>query len=325
MTPTVVDNTAIPTKNLRRHSDSPSLWIAVTIGSASLHLLAFWLMRSYQTNLLWRPNTQTTIPIEVIEISPRSPTETKTKVKPAPIQSPQPVVPPQKQVAQPAPTDEQQNAIALAEQRQQELEAQRQRELEAQRQQELEAQRQQELEAQRQQELEAQRQQELEAQRQQELEAQRQQELEAQRQRQNRNNQDNPDPLAPPSNTAGGSLIASLVGEPQQGEKDRHTHPAKIKPSNQPFTKGLEYVKFIEKKPGEPVDLKVILTISEQGKLENVMIADQAIAEPEKSYYEDFVANEVLKGWEFEPAYDNDPNDPKPSNLTVLIRIETLP
>ncbi len=67
------------------------------------------------------------------------------------------------------------------------------------------------------------------------------------------------------------------------------------------------------------------LTISEKGRLEYVAVVDKNISEKEKSYYEDFVTNEVLNNWEFEPAYDNDPNDPKASTLIVRIRLQPLP
>ena len=162
------------------------------------------------------------------------------------------VVPKDKLTVKPVPTTPDESAIALAEN-----------------QQKLEAQRQQQLAAQRQQQLEAQHQQQLAAQRQQQLAAQRQQELAAQRQQENPGNTNSP----PSPDAVGGSLIASLVGEPQQEQRDRHTHPANIKTSNQPFSKGLEYTKFIEQKPGQPVELTVILTISEKGKLEKVAIA----------------------------------------------------
>lgn len=317
MTPTVADTTSNPAKDWKRHSDPPGLWIGVVIGSVALHLLAFWLLRSYQSSLLWQQQSKSTIPIELVEIpaQPKSTAALKARVKPA---SPKPstktqklpkqVVPTQKLTAKPAPVTQDQSAIAIAAQQKREQAAQRQRELAAQRQRELAAQQQREQAAQKKREQAAQKKREQAAQ-----------------QRENTNNTDNQKPLTPPANAAGGRLIAGLVGEPQQGERDRHTNPAKIKPSNQPFIKGLEYVKFIEKKPGQPVEFTAILTISEKGKLEDVAIADPSLSAEEKTYYEDFVTNEVLKSWEFEPAYDNDPKDPKPSNLTVHIRIQPQP
>jgi hypothetical protein len=385
MTPSLADKTSTSVKVLRRHTDPPSLWIAVTIGSVALHLLAFWLIRSYQSSLLWQKQSNASIPIEFVEIaSPKKSTpKPRPQVQPAasqpktvspkppspkqqlpPKNLPTPVATPDKLTTQVNPTVEEKNALALAEQRQREIAAQRQREIAEQRQREIAEQRQREIAEQRQREIAAQRQREIAEQRQREIAAQRQQEIAAQQQReiaaqqqreiaaqqqreiaaqrqqeiaaqQQReiaeqqqgeniptNNQKFP---PPPSAVAGGSLVASLVGEPQQGIIDRRTHPAQIKPSNQPFSRGLEYVKYIEKKPGEPVELTVELTISETGKLENVLVADDAIPAREKSYYQEFLANEVFNGWEFEPGYDNDPSDRKPSNLIVRIRIEPLP
>ena len=204
MTPSVADTTSIPAKVYRRHKDPPSLWIAVVIGSVSLHLVAFWLIRSYQSSLLWQQQSKTPIPIEFVEVSAQKkakakpiarvksvtsgakPVTPKPPVKTQKLQTanlPKQVVPKDKLTVKPVPTTPDESAIALAK-NQQKLEAQRQQKLEAQRQQKLEAQRQQELAAQRQQELAAQRQQELAAQRQQELAAQRQQQLAAQRQQQ---------------------------------------------------------------------------------------------------------------------------------------------
>jgi hypothetical protein len=331
MTPTVADTTSNPATDWRRHSDPPGLWIAVVIGSVTLHLLAFWLMRSYQSSLLWQQQSQSTIPIELVEIAaqPKSNTRLQAKVK-TPSQKPsiatqklpKQVVPTQKLTAKLAPLTPDESAIALAAQRQRELAEQGERELAAQQRELAALERQQAALQQR--ELAAQRQREQVAQRQREQVAQQQREQAAQ-QRENTSNTDKPEPLSPPATAAGGSLIASLVGEPQQAANDRVPNPAKIKPSNQPFSRGLEYVKFIEKASGQPVEVTVILTISEKGKLEKVAIADAAISSEEKSYYEDFVTNEVLKGWEFEPAYDTDPKNPTPSELTVRIRIQPLP
>ncbi len=175
----------------------------------------------------------------------------------------------------------------LAARQQREIAEQRQRELAAQQQREIAEQRQRELAAQQQREIAEQRQRELAAQQQREIAEQQQRELAEQQQPENTANTNNQQTPPQPSNVAGGSLIASLVGEPQQGNIDRLTHPATIKPSNQPFSKGLEYVKYIEKKSGEPIELTVELTISETGKLENVLVADNAIPAREKSYYQE--------------------------------------
>jgi hypothetical protein len=84
MTPSVADKTPIPTKVWRRHTDPPALWISVIIGSVSLHLLAFWLMRSSNAFSLWFPQqSQSTVPIELIDIAPKTQSTAK-KVSPKP-------------------------------------------------------------------------------------------------------------------------------------------------------------------------------------------------------------------------------------------------
>ncbi|WP_267871105.1 hypothetical protein [Nostoc sp. XA010] len=80
----VADKTPIPSTVWRRHSDPPALWISVIIGSVSLHLLAFWLMRSSNAFSLWFPQqSQSAVPIELIEIAPKSKSTAKT-VSPKP-------------------------------------------------------------------------------------------------------------------------------------------------------------------------------------------------------------------------------------------------
>ncbi len=93
MTPSVADKTPIPTKVWRRHTDPPALWISVVIGSVSLHLLAFWLMRSSNAFSLWFPQqSQSAVPIELIDIAPKSKSTAKT-VSPKPLSSTQKSVP----------------------------------------------------------------------------------------------------------------------------------------------------------------------------------------------------------------------------------------
>jgi len=73
MTTSVADKTPTPAKVWRRHNDPPGLWFAVAIGSASLHLLAFWLIRSSSTVGLWfPPQDQSVVPIELIEVTPQT-------------------------------------------------------------------------------------------------------------------------------------------------------------------------------------------------------------------------------------------------------------
>ncbi|EKF04055.1 MAP7 domain-containing protein [Tolypothrix sp. PCC 7601] len=289
MTPSVADKTSSSVKVWRRHTDPPSFWVAVVIGSLSLHLLAFWLIRSYQSSLLWRQQSKAAIPVEVIEIAsqPKSKAKTTTRIKAVnsqtkpvstnqklqPKNSSKPVVVQANRLAKnSSPTVPDQNAVAfaeqqqrelaeqrqrllaeqqqreLAEQRQRQLAEQQQRELAEQRQRQLAEQQQRELAEQRQRQLAEQQQRELAEQRQRQLAEQQQRELAEQQQRENLGSPNNPESPSTPSNTAGGSLVASVIGEPQQEDRGIIAHPAKIKPSNQPFRKGLEYVKYIEKK-----------------------------------------------------------------------------
>ncbi|MFS0515481.1 hypothetical protein ACEYW6_12285 [Nostoc sp. UIC 10607] len=93
MTPSVADKTPIPAKVWRRHTDSPALWISVVIGSVSLHLLAFWLMRSSNAFSLWFPQqSESAVPIELIDIAPKTKTTAKT-VSPKPASANQKSVP----------------------------------------------------------------------------------------------------------------------------------------------------------------------------------------------------------------------------------------
>ncbi|MEH2390547.1 MAG: hypothetical protein V7K21_02365 [Nostoc sp.] len=80
MIPSVADTTPISAKVWRRHTDPPGLWISVVIGSVSLHLLAFWLMRSSNAFSLWFPQqSQSVVPIELIDIAPKTKSITKSK------------------------------------------------------------------------------------------------------------------------------------------------------------------------------------------------------------------------------------------------------
>lgn len=89
MTPSVANKTPIPTNVWRRHTDPPGLWISVVIGSVSLHLLAFWLMRSSNAFSLWFPQqSQSAVPIEFINIAPKSKSTTKI-ASPKPLSSTQ--------------------------------------------------------------------------------------------------------------------------------------------------------------------------------------------------------------------------------------------
>ncbi|MEH2046576.1 hypothetical protein [Nostoc sp.] len=80
MTPSVADKTPIPAKVWRRHTDPPGLWIFVVVSSISLHLLVFWLMRSSNAFSLWFPQqNQSAVPIELIDIAPKTKSIIKSK------------------------------------------------------------------------------------------------------------------------------------------------------------------------------------------------------------------------------------------------------
>ncbi|MEH2330418.1 hypothetical protein [Nostoc sp.] len=80
MTPSVADKTPIPAKVWRRHTDPPGLWIFVVVSSVSLHLLVFWLMRSSNAFSLWFPQqNQSAVPIELIDIAPKTKSIIKSK------------------------------------------------------------------------------------------------------------------------------------------------------------------------------------------------------------------------------------------------------
>ncbi|MEH1884604.1 hypothetical protein [Nostoc sp.] len=114
MTPSVADKTPIPAKVWRRHTDPPGLWISVVIGSVSLHLLAFWLIRSSNGFSLWFPQqSQSAVPVELIDIPP----ETKSTAKRV---SPKPASTTQKSVtARTTPRNEDFGAINSADHLQQ--------------------------------------------------------------------------------------------------------------------------------------------------------------------------------------------------------------
>lgn len=81
MTTPVAEKTHISSKAWRRHNDPPSLWVFVAVSSISLHLLVFWLMRSSNVFGLWfTQESQSVVPIELIEIAPstKSTSEPKT-------------------------------------------------------------------------------------------------------------------------------------------------------------------------------------------------------------------------------------------------------
>ncbi|MEH2105212.1 hypothetical protein [Nostoc sp.] len=80
MTPSVADKTPIPAQVWRRHTDPPGLWIFVVVSSLSLHLLVFWLMRSSNAFSLWFPQqNQSAVPVELIDIAPKTKSIIKSK------------------------------------------------------------------------------------------------------------------------------------------------------------------------------------------------------------------------------------------------------
>ncbi|MEY3334545.1 MAG: hypothetical protein RLZZ176_2848 [Cyanobacteriota bacterium] len=80
------NNNSIKSYNSRRHIDPPWLWIAVSIGSVSLHVLVFSLFRSSDEFQAWfPPSNQSSIPVDFIEIAtePKSIIKTKSAVSPS--------------------------------------------------------------------------------------------------------------------------------------------------------------------------------------------------------------------------------------------------
>ncbi|MGF1992448.1 MAG: hypothetical protein RMY62_031900 [Nostoc sp. ZfuVER08] len=113
MEPSVADKTPIPAKVWRRHTDPPGLWISVTVASVSLHLLVFWLlMRSSNIFILWFPQeSQSTIPIELIDVAPPKKSTSKSQST-AKIVSPKKLSSTQKSVAA-RTTPKNQNSTAI--------------------------------------------------------------------------------------------------------------------------------------------------------------------------------------------------------------------
>ncbi|WP_414549934.1 hypothetical protein [Anabaena sp. CCY 0017] len=103
MTSSVTDKTPIPANERRRHTDPPSLWIAIAISSVSLHLLVFWFMRSSNVFKPWFPEqNQTIVPIEFIEISPTAESPDKSNLE-AEIVSPKSSISAQESASAPLP------------------------------------------------------------------------------------------------------------------------------------------------------------------------------------------------------------------------------
>ena len=103
MTSSVTDKTPIPANERRRHTDPPSLWIAIAISSVSLHLLAFWFMRSSNVFKPWFPEqNQTIVPIEFIEIYPTAESPDQSNLE-AEIVSPKSSISAQESASAPLP------------------------------------------------------------------------------------------------------------------------------------------------------------------------------------------------------------------------------
>ena len=129
------DKTQEYAKVWRQHIDPPGFWFAIAIVSVALHLLLFWLMRSYSFSLS-RQN-QSAIPVEIIEISPqkqRAKVKPKVRTQKSSVKSLAKQVPPKnltakpainqdrKALAYPSKTEGQRSGdIAFAQQRQQQL------------------------------------------------------------------------------------------------------------------------------------------------------------------------------------------------------------
>ncbi|MFN6570772.1 hypothetical protein [Dendronalium sp. ChiSLP03b] len=331
MTTSVADKTPTSEKVWRRHTDPPSLWIGVAISSVALHLLAFWLMRSYVFKLWFPQQSQAVVPIEFVEISPKA-----KSVAPNPVSITQnsqatklskQVAPIDKSTIKPAVFNiPDRSTIALASQKRA-IARQRQQQLaEQQRQQLAEQQRQQQFtEQQRQKQLaEQQRQQQLaEQQRQQQLaEQQRQQQL-AEQQR-----QEEPvgEKLSPPKSQSQGGLFALWipVSEEEQRAIMREPLPKELKlaehiGSNEKEVDSL-YVNSNLELPA--VEFLVSLIIDKTGKFMEAKVIDPSIPAADKSKYEQF-ANDVFQGEKFQPAhYIDGSTPPELSNRFVRLKIE---
>ncbi|MBH8577817.1 hypothetical protein I8752_33625 [Nostocaceae cyanobacterium CENA369] len=337
MTTSVADKTPIPEKVWRRHTDPPNLWIALGISSVALHLLAFWLMRSYFFKLWFPQQSQAIVPIEVVEISPQAKSRPITKpVAPKPVsktqnlqatQLPKQVTPINKSTIKPAVSNiSDPSTIALASQKRA-IARQRQQQAEQQRQQQLEQQRQQ-AEQQRQQQAEQQRQQQAEQQRQQQAEQQRQQ-AEQQRQQQAEQRQEEPvgEKLSPPKTQSQGGLFAFWipVSEEEQRAQMREPLPKELKLAEHIGSNEKEVASiYINSNLDLPaVEFLVSLIIDKTGKFMEAKVIDPAIPAAEKSKYEQF-ANDVFQGEKFQPAHYTDGTKPPPdlSNRFVRLKIE---
>lgn len=338
MTISVADKTPIPEKVWRRHTDPPGLWIAVGISSVALHLLVFWLMRSYAFNLLFPQQSQVVVPIELIEISPKVRSQSKPVAKPV---APNP--PPKTQNSQATKLPQQVAPIdrstlkssvpnipdettiasasqkrAIAQQRQQKLNEQlRQQQL-------AEKPRQQQLNEQlRQQQLaEKQRQQQLAEQYQQQLaEKQRQQQLNEQYQQRPGGEQ-----LTPPQTQSNKGLFALWVpvSEEEQRALMREPLPQELKLAEHIGRNEKEVASiYINSNLELPaVEFLVSLIVDRTGKFIEAKVIDPAIPAAQRSKYEQF-ANDVFRGEKFHPArYTDDTTPPELSNRFVRLKIE---
>ena len=332
MPPSVADKTPIPTKVWRRHSDPPGLWISVVIGSVSLHLLAFWLMRSSQFSRLWQQPNEATIPIEVVEISsetkprtrkvasepkPVSPKESSTIQKVQAVKLPKQVDPKDKLIVKPAPSGQDRNAIALTNnknaiaqqrQRQQELAQQRQR------QQELAQQRQ------RQQELAQQ------LQRQQELAQQNGSPLQEPRTQTGQAPRTENDGTIAPTHTAGGVIVSWIPLTPsQQTILMRGDLPNEIKlPELAQSTKQDSTIAIQQDLGLKTGNFLFSLIIEANGVCSKaVLLPDQNISPDERGIYEQFAFQEVCQKNKFNPAYElADQTKKQASYLFVRFKIQ---
>ncbi|MBD2774536.1 hypothetical protein [Iningainema tapete] len=109
MTQSVADKTPIPAKTWRRHTDPPGLWIGVATASVTIHLLLFFLFRSY-IFISTPQDSSAVVPIELVEIPSSSPS-TKPVTQSSQASPPQQVT--SSTASQLPPSDEDNNAIAF--------------------------------------------------------------------------------------------------------------------------------------------------------------------------------------------------------------------
>ncbi len=119
MTQAITNKSQMTSKPWRRNTDSPGLWIAVFIGSISLHLLGFFLLRTYGLSISSVRHSTRVVPIEFVKVPKATKQSTAKPVSPqkqAVSNAPKPKVTPDKSAVQKSPNqgNSDTNGIALS-------------------------------------------------------------------------------------------------------------------------------------------------------------------------------------------------------------------